>query len=156
MLAPPDDQNTTAAANDDDPINDNDNRRGIVNAASTPPPVDWFNQTGRRPSAGAAVAIDLQQKLAGGSGSDEQLRQLIADHPNLRLLPLDECGPIITEKISGGNRTQLFEYPWLVQLEYVQPLSGDRSFNCAGSLISEWFVLTAAHCLTRLPFRRRL
>lgn len=78
------------------------------------------------------------------------------EHANLRLLPLDECGPILTDKILNGNRAQLMEYPWMAQLEYEFPGSGQRTFGCAGTLISEWFVLTAAHCLTGLPYNMTL
>lgn len=41
----------------------------------------------------------------------------ITSHPNLRLLPTD-CGPIESERIFGGNRTRLFEMPWMVLLSY--------------------------------------
>ncbi|KAH9636615.1 hypothetical protein HF086_003433 [Spodoptera exigua] len=38
-------------------------------------------------------------------------------HPNLRLLPL-QCGNIESDRIWGGNRTRLFEMPWMVLLSY--------------------------------------
>lgn len=81
---------------------------------------------------------------------------LVADHANLRLLPLDDCGPLMTQKISSGNATELFEFPWMVQLAYVDVRTGRRAFRCSGSLISARYVLTAAHCVTQLIRQWRL
>lgn len=41
----------------------------------------------------------------------------VETHPNLGLLPL-QCGNIDSDRIIGGNRTQLFEMPWMVLLSY--------------------------------------
>lgn len=49
--------------------------------------------------------------------------------------------------ILGGNTTEIDEFPWMVLLEYEFP-NGTRIFGCAGSIISEKFILTAAHCFT--------
>lgn len=59
------------------------------------------------------------------------------------------CGAVsIDNKIYGGEDTDLYEFPWLVLFEY-QRLSGNGlATSCAGSLINQRYVLTAAHCLT--------
>lgn len=41
----------------------------------------------------------------------------VSQHRNLGLLP-SNCGPIEDNKIVGGNRTRLFEMPWMVLLSY--------------------------------------
>ncbi|XP_037294219.1 serine protease grass-like [Manduca sexta] len=70
-----------------------------------------------------------------------------ANHRNIGLLPTD-CGSIESDRIIGGNRTRLFEMPWMVLLSYQ---SGRRTrLDCGGTLINEWYVLTAAHCVTSL------
>lgn len=42
----------------------------------------------------------------------------VSSHPNLRLLPLNICGPVFTSKIFNGNRTVLFQYPWMALVRY--------------------------------------
>lgn len=60
---------------------------------------------------------------------------------------LGECGysPMYPNQlISGGNFIQPDEFSWVASLEY-----RNKSFGvCGGSVISSWFVLTAAQCVT--------
>ncbi|PZC75016.1 hypothetical protein B5X24_HaOG206841 [Helicoverpa armigera] len=71
----------------------------------------------------------------------------VDSHPNLGLLPT-KCGNIESDRIWGGNRTRLYEMPWMVLLSYDSPRG--VKLSCGGSLISEWYVLTAAHCVVFL------
>ncbi|XP_044260044.1 phenoloxidase-activating factor 1-like isoform X1 [Tribolium madens] len=59
---------------------------------------------------------------------------------------LGECGKQNSDnKIVGGTETYLDEFPWLALLKYV---NGNKiRYSCAGSLIHEQYVLTAAHCV---------
>ncbi|CAO1431447.1 unnamed protein product [Diamesa serratosioi] len=50
-----------------------------------------------------------------------------------------------TALIVGGQKTKLGEYPHMAAIAW-RDLDGDLLFNCGGSLISERYVLTAAHC----------
>lgn len=77
----------------------------------------------------------------------------VESHPNLGLLPM-QCGSIESDRINGGNRTQLFEMPWMVLLSYDS--ARGPALSCGGSLINEWYVLTAAHCVSFLGNRLRL
>ncbi|XP_013108340.1 serine protease grass [Stomoxys calcitrans] len=54
------------------------------------------------------------------------------------------CGQVQGDKVAGGTETGLYEYPWMALLSYDAP---DDQFKCGGSLISDQFVLTAAHCV---------
>eukprot|EP00095_Tigriopus_kingsejongensis_P001278 maker-scaffold359_size197282-snap-gene-0.24 protein:Tk01278 transcript:maker-scaffold359_size197282-snap-gene-0.24-mRNA-1 annotation:"af357226_1cub-serine protease" len=59
-------------------------------------------------------------------------------------LPGCECGrPKRQTRIVGGQATEVNEYPWQVMLNSTR----NNRFFCGGSLISEDWVLTAAHCL---------
>ncbi|CAG0923919.1 unnamed protein product [Notodromas monacha] len=57
-----------------------------------------------------------------------------------------ECGITSTERIIGGRNANLGDYPWQVFLR-IQTSNGLK-MSCGGSLISDKYVLTAAHCLT--------
>ncbi|XP_071450627.1 CLIP domain-containing serine protease B4-like [Hetaerina americana] len=79
----------------------------------------------------------------GGSGASVSN---VDNHPNWSYLRTDVCGADVNDRIFGGEEANLKEYPWLALLEY-QTRNG-RQFLCGGSLISNRYVLTAAHCVT--------
>lgn len=64
----------------------------------------------------------------------------------------DICGTRVTNqrqaKIINGTDAQHGNYPWMVSLLY------NNRHHCGGSLISANVVLTAAHCVYRLPSNR--
>lgn len=56
-----------------------------------------------------------------------------------------ECGVINLEnRIVGGRPTGVNRYPWVARLVY------DGHFHCGASLLTQTYVLTAAHCVRRL------
>ncbi|XP_041969718.1 CLIP domain-containing serine protease 2-like isoform X2 [Aricia agestis] len=77
----------------------------------------------------------------------------ISNHRNFNLLPKN-CGPIEDDRVYGGERTSLFEMPWMVLLAYDS--ARGTKLSCGGSLITEWYVLTAAHCVSFLGTKLRL
>uniref|UniRef100_A0A8D8WIX8 Serine protease easter n=1 Tax=Cacopsylla melanoneura TaxID=428564 RepID=A0A8D8WIX8_9HEMI len=74
------------------------------------------------------------------------------EHENYKLLPpKNSCGTnglgtqTESEKIVGGYETKLGEIPWIVQ--YGEKPNGTFQLVCGGNLISERYVLLAAHCI---------
>ncbi|XP_045115570.1 phenoloxidase-activating factor 1-like [Portunus trituberculatus] len=66
------------------------------------------------------------------------------------LLPKD-CGQFANlqgNRVHGGNKTRLGEYPWMAALGYNNALTNKVDFLCGGSVINERYVLTAAHCVS--------
>ncbi|XP_032667922.1 CLIP domain-containing serine protease 2-like [Odontomachus brunneus] len=73
----------------------------------------------------------------------------VVNHPNLRLLNHQVCGHITQEKLIGGNKTGVIEYPWMALIAY--ETGRGPEFRCGGTVISQRYILTAAHCVTTLP-----
>ncbi|KAJ2946089.1 hypothetical protein O0L34_g5008 [Tuta absoluta] len=61
----------------------------------------------------------------------------------------EELGISLDNRIAGGKRTDLYQFPWTVLLKATFDYGTKQStFNCGGSLISSRYVLTAAHCVS--------
>uniref|UniRef100_A0A182W926 CLIP domain-containing serine protease n=1 Tax=Anopheles minimus TaxID=112268 RepID=A0A182W926_9DIPT len=61
------------------------------------------------------------------------------------------CGMQLENRIVGGERTHIDQYPWMALLQYYNQRKGTKRFGCGGSLLNRKFVLSAAHCFERLP-----
>eukprot|EP00099_Drosophila_melanogaster_P015520 NP_524362.2 easter, isoform A [Drosophila melanogaster] len=63
------------------------------------------------------------------------------------LLPLPgQCGNILSNRIYGGMKTKIDEFPWMALIEYTKS-QGKKGHHCGGSLISTRYVITASHCV---------
>ncbi|XP_064211535.1 serine protease grass isoform X1 [Tribolium castaneum] len=72
----------------------------------------------------------------------------VSRHRNTYLLPR-KCGQFDSlDKIVNGNKTGIFEFPWMALLSY-QTRNGPQ-FKCGGTIINPRYILTAAHCVTNL------
>ncbi|XP_017772374.1 PREDICTED: venom protease [Nicrophorus vespilloides] len=63
----------------------------------------------------------------------------------------NECGFKAVKLVVGGSKAEPKEFPHMAAIGF-DVGSGERGYHCGGSLISERFVLTAAHCINTNNF----
>lgn len=78
----------------------------------------------------------------GGSSVGSRSKEYCEHHGAEKLLQLDY-------HIVGGTDSDIAEFPHIAALGYEN--LGEIEFDCGGALISNNFVITAAHCCTRKP-----
>lgn len=106
-----------------------------------------------------AVALENQEKdyLDGNQNSSVELleethspNQETLTYDNQESLPPEPAPIKISPRIIGGSSIGIQDAPWQVALLYAnQPNNFDAQF-CGGSLISDVWILTAAHCVDDL------
>ncbi|XP_065073263.1 transmembrane protease serine 9-like [Ochlerotatus camptorhynchus] len=84
----------------------------------------------------ALTADDLRPELDSCEPSDVDPSKTYTN----TLLPRN-CGVYLTNRIIKGNRTDVFEFPWMALILYRTPHR-----VCAGTLISKRYVLTSTRC----------
>ncbi|XP_030370587.1 serine protease grass [Scaptodrosophila lebanonensis] len=87
----------------------------------------------------------VETRASNPTGGNSNMNIGSIDPRGLRVLEGVECGKKPVIKLSGGDITQIGEFPWLALLKY--NTAQQRPFLCGGSLISDRYVLTAAHCV---------
>lgn len=50
-------------------------------------------------------------------------------------------------RIIGGETTEIGEFPWMALLRYKKLDGTDAGYQCGGTVITNRYILTAAHCL---------
>jgi Trypsin len=75
-------------------------------------------------------------------------QQELTSHKNYKLFDQIDCGKAASAiRIGNGENAGLLSHPWAVRLGYRDPSDGFISYNCGGTLITPYYVLTAAHCI---------
>ncbi|ODM90952.1 Serine protease easter [Orchesella cincta] len=70
------------------------------------------------------------------------------EHPSFRLMPtLKECSQSAgSDRIVGGEDASILEYPFLARIGYYSFEEETIKYLCAGTVINNRYILTAAHC----------
>ncbi|XP_062122685.1 spaetzle-processing enzyme-like [Drosophila sulfurigaster albostrigata] len=86
---------------------------------------------------------------SAGAGSGTSGDSLSGDEPEPgNVLPsIGKCGILFANRILGGTKAKLYEFPWMALLKYKTKQKDEYTFNCGGALINSRYVLTAGHCL---------
>ncbi|CAG2101657.1 unnamed protein product [Medioppia subpectinata] len=71
--------------------------------------------------------------------------------------PMDSTSPaetLASSRIIGGQKARSGEFPWMASIHIAKP-SGDETIDqyCGGAIISPYWVLTVASCLTDIPIK---
>ena len=54
------------------------------------------------------------------------------------------------DRILGGREARDNEFPWMVSIQFYDPVANDWYHNCGGAILSDRLILTAAHCGTHV------
>ncbi|EEC00137.1 proclotting enzyme precursor, putative [Ixodes scapularis] len=90
--------------------------------------------------------------LVGSEGSVHAEHFLRAAYAPRRWRPLAVCGRSDSPRspfIVHGNLSEIGQWPWQAALSLWSPAENAWDLSCGGSLLSESWVVTAAHCVAR-------
>ncbi|XP_069686627.1 serine protease snake-like isoform X2 [Periplaneta americana] len=121
-----------------------------------PPPVEDTPAPTRRPpppprrvvfpDEGLSVSERKCKEYAGRVTTQVSALPLVPE-PEPVHVNIPKCNFSSVPLIVGGEETKLKEFPHMAALGYEE--EGQIEWRCGGSLISEYYVLTAAHCVRK-------
>ncbi|XP_065204644.1 venom protease-like [Planococcus citri] len=99
-------------------------------------------------------ASDVQERNCTTTGTPPDTRSSSTDHSrghsNHVAKNFSKCGQsstMLPRKILGGYHVQSGDWPWIVALGYRRGTNTTILWQCEGTLISDTWVITAAHCV---------
>ncbi|KFB37025.1 hypothetical protein ZHAS_00004219 [Anopheles sinensis] len=98
----------------------------------------------------------IQQKHKVQSFASGPVSSLVKMNPRLSKLNLDICGFNAYPFRRESEKPIFLNYPWIGLLEYAVERTREKRTLCHCILISEWYVLTAAHCVAGVSDKHKL
>ncbi|KAG8236453.1 hypothetical protein J437_LFUL016750 [Ladona fulva] len=81
---------------------------------------------------------------------DAEVVEDVSSHRNLPLLRNDICGQFSDDRLIGRLTVYLNEMPWMALIAYSESKGNESTFRCGGTIINDFYILTAAHCFDYL------
>ncbi|XP_071450637.1 CLIP domain-containing serine protease B9-like isoform X2 [Hetaerina americana] len=132
-------------------------RRPVTSTMVTPLPQPTTSSAPNRPPTTTPGTVSRPPAPAPEGEDSEVSSRRAAREVKRRLLPeAGACGISVDERIVGGREANLGAFPWIARLGYQRRNSNDVVYRCGGTLINSRYVITAAHCVTKLPSGMRL
>ncbi|KAK7794488.1 hypothetical protein R5R35_004710 [Gryllus longicercus] len=101
--------------------------------------ISWSTRT-----ASGGKAVEMCKEYGEFVFAEEAAPVLL---PGAKVDKTSQCGIVEVPLIVGGEKAGTKEFPHMVALGYGGAKADGAKWMCGGSLVSERFVLTAAHCL---------
>nr|AID60297.1 easter-13 [Nilaparvata lugens]APA33896.1 seminal fluid protein [Nilaparvata lugens] len=78
-----------------------------------------------------------------------------ATHRGWHLVNDKKCGIRTQLRVIGGQDVTIGEFPWVVEFSVTKTKENITGF-CTGAIISDQFVITAAHCQPEVPYTSKI
>jgi len=107
----------------------------------------WSIFNGHRTTTTTTTTTKSSPVLSIAHAVDDGIKINNFNESNLIYADNCECGvpERLARRVVGGSRTTIEKYPWLTGIQFY------GMEYCEGTLISDRHILTAAHCLKRIP-----